>query len=169
MYHMIHFDENGTPTTWDRLSRWSVVPLRLAVGVGFVVHGYAKWHRGPANFARLLDQIGVPLPLVSAWLVTGVELLGGLALVLGLAVTLVTLPLIASMLVAMLTVQLPYGFSSVNTIGLTPQGPVFGPPGYEINLLYIAALLAISVLGPGPLSIWSPPPRAWVAARSLRG
>jgi putative oxidoreductase len=57
------------------------------------------------------------------------------------------------MLVAMFTIQLRFGFSSVNTIGLTDAGPVFGPPGYEINLLYIASLVALALLGPGPLSV----------------
>jgi putative oxidoreductase len=56
-------------------------------------------------------------------------------------------------LVAMFTVQLRYGFSSVNTIGLTDAGPVFGPPGYEINLLYIAGLLVFGLGGGGPLSV----------------
>ena len=43
----------------------------------------------------------------------------------------------------MFTVNINYGFSAVNTIGLTPEGPRFGPPGYEINLLYIAGLVAL--------------------------
>jgi len=57
------------------------------------------------------------------------------------------------MLVAMFTIQINYGFSSVKTIGLTPQGPVFGPPGYEINLLYIAGLVSLIITGAGALSI----------------
>jgi putative oxidoreductase len=66
---------------------------------------------------------------------------------------LLPLRLIVSMLVAMFAVQLRFGFSSVNTIGLTPSGPVFGPPGYEINLLYIGALLALALAGPGAWSV----------------
>jgi putative oxidoreductase len=41
----------------------------------------------------------------------------------------------------------------VNTVGLTDAGPVFGPPGYEINLLYMCALTALAITGPGALSI----------------
>jgi hypothetical protein len=52
--------------------------------------------------------------------------------------------------IAMFTVNIKYGFSAVNTIGLTPEGPVFGPPGYEINLLYIAGLVALILGGAGP-------------------
>jgi putative oxidoreductase len=51
------------------------------------------------------------------------------------------------------TVNIKYGFSAVNTIGLTPEGPQLGPPGYEINLLYIAGLVALILGGAGPLSI----------------
>jgi putative oxidoreductase len=53
-----------------------------------------------------------------------------------------------------------YGFSAVNTIGLTAAGPVFGPPGYEINLLYLGALVALTIAGPGALSV-----QGWLAAR----
>jgi putative oxidoreductase len=123
------------------------------IGFGFLAHGWAKYSRGPANFAKLLHQIGTPLPVPTAWTVTMLEIFGGLALLLGAFVAIVSVPLIASMLVAIFTVQWRYGFSSVNTIGLTPAGPVFGPPGYEINLLYIAGLLALATLGPGPLAL----------------
>jgi putative oxidoreductase len=117
-----------------------------------MAHGVAKWQRGPEGFARLLHQLGVPLPTVSAWAVTVVELLGGLALLLGTLVAVASVPLIVTMMVAMFTVHLPYGFSSVQTVGLTDAGPTFGPPGYEINLVYIAALLVLAVMGPGALS-----------------
>lgn len=134
-------------------SRWTLLPLRLVMGAGFLAHGLAKWNRGPAKFAMLLQHTGVPFPLQTAWLVTALEVFGGFALIVGLLVTIVSLPLIVSMVVAILTVQGRYGFSSVNTIGLTASGPVFGPPGYEINLLYIAGLLALALCGPTALSI----------------
>jgi putative oxidoreductase len=133
--------------------RWALLALRLIVGYGFIAHGMAKWSRGPEKFGRLLDVIGVPFPVPTAWLVTFVEVFGGLAIVLGIFVAVASIPLIVSMLVAMFTLQLRYGFSSVNTIGLTPAGPIFGPPGYEINLLYIAALLTLALSGPSALSV----------------
>jgi putative oxidoreductase len=135
-----------------RAPRWGLVPLRLVVGFGFLAHGWAKWSRGPSGFARLLAHIGAPVPQLTAWVVTLTEIFGGLAFMAGALVTIVSIPLIISMLVAMFTVQLRFGFSSVNTIGLTPSGPVFGPPGYEINLLYIGALVALALAGP---SAWS--------------
>ena len=137
----------------ERWQRWVPVPIRMILGVGFMVHGWAKWSRGPAAFAELLKQAHVPMPLVNAWLVTLLEMFGGLALLMGAFVTIVSVPLILSMLGAMFTVNIKYGFSAVNTIGLTPEGPQFGPPGYEINLLYVAGLVALILGGAGPLSI----------------
>ena len=137
----------------EQWRRWIPVPLRIILGVGFVVHGWAKLSRGPAAFAELLKQAHVPLPLANAWLVTLLEIFGGLALLMGAFVAIVSVPLILSMLGAMFTVNIKYGFSAVNTIGLTAEGPKFGPPGYEINLLYIAGLVALILGGAGPLSI----------------
>ena len=118
-----------------------------------MAHGWAKLNRGPEGFGHLLQQIGVPLPHVTAWLVTMTELLCGFAILVGGLADFAALMLIITMLVAMFTVQMNYGFSSVNTIGLTPNGPIFGPPGYEINLLYIAGLISIVITGPGALAI----------------
>ena len=132
---------------------WALVPLRVIVGVGFLAHGLAKWHRGPEKFAKLLQLIGTPSPLATAWLVTGLEVLGGIAIIIGAFVLLASIPLFMSMVVAMLTIHVHYGFSAVNTVGLTATGPVFGPPGYEINLLYMCALAALALVGPGALSV----------------
>ena len=136
-----------------RWQRWAPVPIRIILGVGFMAHGWAKWNRGPAVFAELLKEAHVPLPLANAWLVTLLEIFGGLAPLIGAFVTIVSVPLILSMLGAMFAVNIKYGFSAVKTIGLTPEGPQLGPPGYEINLLYIACLVALILGGAGPLSI----------------
>ena len=131
----------------------ATLPLRLIIGYGFMAHGWAKLSRGPAGFAKLLEQIGAPLPEATAWVSTFVELLGGLAILAGAFVAVASVPLIVMMLVAMFTVHLRYGFSAINTIGLTADGPQFGPPGYEVNLLYIAGLLALVLGGAGLFSI----------------
>jgi putative oxidoreductase len=132
---------------------WAPLPLRLVIGYGFMAHGWAKLSRGPVGFAKLLEQIGAPLPEATAWASTFIEVLGGLAIIAGAFVAVVSIPLIIMMLVALFTVHLRYGFSAINTIGLTADGPQFGPPGYEVNLLYIAGLLGLILQGAGPLSI----------------
>src|SRR5215468_6794212 len=73
----------------DRWRGWVPIPIRMVLGVGFIVHGWAKWNRGPAAFAELLKQARVTLPLANAWLVTLLEIFGGLALLIGAFVALV--------------------------------------------------------------------------------
>jgi putative oxidoreductase len=123
--------------------------LRLVIGIGFLVHGWAKLSRGPDKFANVLNWMEIPFPHLMAWVVTLVEILGGLALILGVFVMFISLPLFLIHLVAMFGVHWQYGFSSVNTIGLGSSGPIFSPPGYEINLLYMAGILAIMLYGGG--------------------
>ena len=137
----------------EQWHRWVPIPIRMILGVGFMAHGWAKWSRGPAVFAQLLKQAHLPLPLANAWLVTLLEIFGGLALLIGAFVAIASVPLILSMLGAMFTVNINNGFSAVKTIGLTPEGPQLGPPGYEINLLYIACLLVLILGGAGRFSI----------------
>jgi len=127
--------------------------LRLAVGFGFMAHGWAKLSRGPEGFAKLLTLLHVPFPHIMAWISVLIETLGGFAILAGIFVSFSALPLICTMLVAMFTIHIHYGYSSINTIGLTAKGPLFGPPGYEINLLYIAALIALIISGAGRFSV----------------
>ncbi len=101
----------------------------------------------------MVEAVGAALRGWKAWGSVFMELLGGAGILAGFFVADVSVPLIVMMLVAMFTVHLRYGFSAINTIGLTVDGPQFGPPGYEINLLYIAGLLALILGGAGPLSI----------------
>lgn len=134
--------------------QWAPLFLRLIIGFGFMAHGWAKLSKGtPAGFEKLLTQLDVPLPHLTSWIASLVEVLGGLAIFVGFSVGITALPLICTMLVAIFTIHIHYGFSSVKTIGLTPQGPLFGPPGYEINLLYIAGLISLILTGAGVFSI----------------
>jgi len=132
---------------------WAPIPLRLIVGYGFMAHGFAKLSKGPENFASILHTMGVPAPHLMAWLTILTELIGGLAVLLGAFVALVSLPMAAVLLVAMLTVHLPYGFSSIKLLGVTAGRAQFGPPGYELDLLYLACLAALVFGGSGPMAI----------------
>jgi|SRR5690242_18472757 putative oxidoreductase len=134
---------------------WAPLLLRLVIGFGFMAHGWAKLSRGPDKFAGLLMWIGVPFPHFMAWLTTLTELVTGFAMFIGAFVAVVSVPMIAVLLVAMLTVHLQYGFSSINTIGLNPvTGPEFGPPGVETDLLYIGGLVLLALgTGAGALSL----------------
>ena len=132
---------------------WWATPLRAIVGYGFIVHGFAKLSRGPSAFAAILHALGVPLPDVMSWATILVEILGGFAILIGAFVSVASIPMAVVLLVAMFTVHLPYGFSSIKLIAVTNAGAQFGPPGYETDLLYIACLAALVLGGPGPLSV----------------
>ena len=135
------------------VARWAPLPLRLIVGYGFMEHGFAKLSKGPENFAAILQAIGVPAPHLMAWLTILVEVFGGLAVLLGALVPLASLPMAAVLLVAIFTVHLPYGFSTIKLMSVTSGHAQFGPPGYETNLLYLACLAALVLGGSGPMAI----------------
>lgn len=137
----------------SRFAQWAPLLLRLIVGFGFAAHGFAKLSRGPDSFAGILHSIGVPAPHLMAWLTIMTEFLGGVAIGLGALVTFVSIPLAVVLLVAIFTVHLPYGFSSIKLIAVTQGGAQFGPPGYECDVLYLAALAALVLGGPGRLAI----------------
>jgi len=135
------------------IARWAPVPLRLIVGYGFMEHGFAKLARGLDAFPTILQALGVPLPHLMGWLTILVEIVGGLAVLLGALVPLASIPMAAVLLVAIVTVHLPYGFSSIKLLTVTTAGAQFGPPGFETNLLYLACLAALVLAGSGPWAI----------------
>jgi putative oxidoreductase len=143
-----------------RLGRWAALPLRLMVGYGLAAHGYAKLARGPAHFVEIVRAMGVPAPELLGRATVGVELAGGAAVLVGAIVPWVSIPVAVVLLVAVFGVHLPYGFSSVKLQAVTAAGATFGPPGYEVDLLYLACLAALVLGGAGPFSV-----DEWLAAR----
>ena len=136
--------------------RWAAayaLPLRLIVGYGFMEHGYAKLARGAGSFIAILHVLGTPAPALLAWATICVELLGGLAVLLGLFIPLASVPMAIVLLVAIFTVHVPNGFSSIKLLSVDAAGAHFGPPGYETDLLYMAALAALVLGGSGPFSL----------------
>lgn len=134
------------------LSRWAPLPVRLIIGYGFLDHGLAKLEKGPEKFVAIVDALGVPLPHLMAWLAIWVEILGGIAMMLGAFVLLISLPMAIVLLVALFTVHLDFGFTSIKLMAVTPEGPKFGPPGIEADLLYLAGLATLVLGGSGPLA-----------------
>ena len=137
----------------NKYQEWAPLCLRLIIGFGAMAHGWAKLSRGPDGFEKLMVYLGVPFPHFTSWVVPLTELVCGVGILVGAFVSFAAIPLILTMLVATFSVNMNYGFSSVKTIGVTANGPIFGPPGYEINLLYIAGLLSIILTGAGIFSV----------------
>jgi putative oxidoreductase len=119
---------------------WGVLPLRLVIGLVFVMHGAQKlFGFGLAGTAGFLGSMGIPLPTVAAAVLIAVELLGGLALILGAGTRYVAAALAVEMLVALLTVHLRAGF--------------FVPDGMEFVLTLLAGCLTLVAVGAGPWSV----------------
>lgn len=112
--------------------------LRLALGIVFLTHGWMKLTGGPAQFAKLLENLSVPLPLFAAWVVTLVELVGGLTLLLGIGTRLAGSLIAVNMLVAMLLVHWKNGFF------ISPQAV-----GYEYVFTLMLGALTLALTGAG--------------------
>lgn len=145
------------------LTRWWPLPIRLVVGYGFVEHGWAKLARGEGQFAHILHALGMPAADLLAWATIAVEIVGGLAVLAGAWIPLAAGPMAVVLAVAIITVHLPNGFSSIKLQAVDAAGAHFGQPGYETDLLYLAGLAALALGGAGPLSLtrgWPSPLRA---------
>lgn len=124
----------------------SVAPLvlRVITGVIMAAHGYSKLASGPSGFAETLSGLGLPAAGFMAWVVVLVELVGGIALVLGVLTRLAGLLITVNLVVAILLVKLDKGLiASMDSPGA----------GYELDLALIAGALALVLMGPGPVSL----------------
>jgi len=119
----------------------AILVTRVAVGLLFLAHGWQKlFTNGIEGTAAYFDQVGVPAASAAAWSAALVELAGGAALVLGLAVPVVGLLLLVDMIGAFAFVHAGAGL-------FIEQG------GYELVLTLGAAALLLAVLGAGRFSV----------------
>ena len=125
-----------------KVQGWGLTILRVVVGIVFFVHGLQKlFLMGFGGVAGMMEGLGVPAPGLFAIMLMLVELLGGLALILGFFTRIVAIPLAVDMLVATLTVHLPNGFFTIPN------------DGYEFTLVLLAASVALAVAGPGEAAL----------------
>jgi putative oxidoreductase len=132
---------------------WWALPLRLIVGYGFMEHGFAKLARGPGSFIGILHALHLPAAPLLAWATILTEIIGGFAVLIGAFVPLVSLPMVVVLFVAIVTVHVPNGFSSIKLEAVTSTGAHFGQPGYETDLLYVSCLAALVLGGSGPFAL----------------
>lgn len=127
--------------TDTRTAPYAALVLRLALGALFFAHAGLKiFVFTPAGTAGFFSSLGLPGWL--AYVTIAWEVLGGVALVLGIWPRLAALALIPVLLGAIFTVHGPAGFFFTN-----PNG------GWEFLALWIAALLALALTGDGAFAL----------------
>jgi putative oxidoreductase len=117
----------------------SLFALRLLLAYCFYEPATMKW-QDIDEVISYFSSMGFPLPLLSAYIVAGIEASAVILLTLGFGVRLISLLSIIVMIVAMLTVHWKNGFSVTNN-------------GVEILLYYSTMLLVLLTFGAGKLSI----------------
>jgi putative oxidoreductase len=121
-----------------------VVPLVLRVVLGglFIWHGIDKFDAGISMVKDMYTMWGVPAPGLTAPLTAVAEIIGGAMLVFGLATRVAAMMLSVVMVGALMYVKRDLGIISAEPM-----------PGAELDLAYLAGLVALMILGPGPISI----------------
>lgn len=128
---------------FSRLSEFtkslSLLFARLALAYGFYEPAMMKW-ADIHSVAEWFSSMGIPFPTLNAYMAAGTEVLGVILLTLGLLTRAISLPLIVIMIVAIVTVHLPNGFSAGNN-------------GFEIPFYYMIFLLIFFSHGAGKFSL----------------
>jgi putative oxidoreductase len=122
------------------------VIARLLVGTVMAVHGWQKLtEMSPAGFGEgMLGMLGVPAPVLFGWIVTLIELVGGVALLLGLLTRVAALLNAGVLLGALVLVKVDIGL-------IAPMGADM--PGAELEFGLLAGLVVVALLGPGRPSV----------------
>jgi len=125
--------------TFSNLDFVALLAMRLVLAYGFYepaknkiqnIEGIASW----------FESLGLPAPLLQAYLATYTELAGVVLLTLGLATRFISIPVMITMIVAIKTVHLENGFAAANN-------------GFEIPLYYLIMLFCLATKGAGKASL----------------
>jgi len=112
---------------------------RLVIAYGFFEPALNKWNN-ITDTASWFESLGIPFPLLNVYISASIESLGVVLLALGFLTRVISLPLIVTMIVAILTVHIGNGFSS-------------GDNGFEIPLYFLLFLGFFASLGAGKYSL----------------
>lgn len=114
--------------------------LRVILGITFFVHGFVKFQGGIENTVGWFASIGLPGFL--AYVVAIIELVGGLALMIGLGTRIVSVLIAIIMVGAIITAKLPLGFLGNGQMA-----------GYELDVVLFAMAAYLAIAGNKMLSL----------------
>src|SRR4051794_31008282 len=114
--------------------------LRVTLGALFLIHGIAKFQGGIDNIVGWFESFG--LPGFMAYGVALVEIIGGIALIIGLATRFISALFALLMIGATLKVKL--------SVGLLGNGQM---AGYELDLAFLAIAVYLVINGSKFLSV----------------
>jgi putative oxidoreductase len=119
--------------------------LRLFTGVALIIHGYPKFiPEVKQKLVQWMQSMNIPASVVS--LVALNEFIGGILLLVGLIVPIVSVLLIIQ-------------FLAITIAKKTRMNGAFIPidprsqPSYEVDILYLMLAVSILIIGPGPVSV----------------
>lgn len=104
---------------------------RVVLGVVFIAHGWDKYQNGAEGVGGFLTSLGIPAML--AWPLIGVELIGGILILLGVLSRWAALGIAVVMIVAVTTVKAKMGLLG----------------GYELEISLLGGALSVLLQGPG--------------------
>lgn len=131
------------------MKRWfkpesGLLALRVALGSIFFLHGWEKLFGGGLSFvSQMLEIVGWDFPSWLLLAVALVELVGGLALILGYGTRLAALVLAVEMVVVVVLFHARQGFF----IDTVPSAPL--AYGFEFHVALVGGLVCIALAGPG--------------------
>lgn len=126
----------------EKLDRLQDIPLllfRLILAYGFYGPATMKWGN-IQGIAEWFGSMGIPLPTLNAYMAASTEMAAVILLPLGIATRIISIPLMVTMVVAIVTVHLGNGFEA-------------GDNGFEIPLYYLLMLFALLINGGGRVSL----------------
>ncbi|MCP3773243.1 DoxX family protein [Paenibacillus sp. MZ04-78.2] len=118
----------------------SLLLIRLVLGISFLVHGVVKFQSGIGNIAGWFESIG--LPGFAAYVIGIIEVVGGIALILGLGTRIVSSLFALIMIGAIVKAKWAGGFLG------SPQ-----MAGYELDLAFFVMALALAIAGSSLLAL----------------
>ena len=124
-------------------ARYGLAILRIVLGIAFVVHGWSKLSGGVGNIAVFFGSIGIPAAGVIAWVVTIVELVGGILLVVGFLSQIAGILIALDMLGVILFAYLLRGAPFIENGAIT----------WEKEAVFAAAAICLALAGPGAWSV----------------